>query len=353
MRRFIQSASDRFIPACAGNGSSGTISEYGTPVHPRVCGERAIPVSTKAYSYGSSPRVRGTAAHGLAVFRGPAGSSPRVRGTGLQPRSKAGNGGSSPRVRGTAPARPLVARVTTVHPRVCGERLDVAAVLADDVRFIPACAGNGPAERTACRRNPVHPRVCGERTPRRARSAHPRRFIPACAGNGRPAIPSTFAGGGSSPRVRGTGRRIPSGASERFIPACAGNGVCIRFGALRRRFIPACAGNGGDQPAVRQPTVHPRVCGERRFSCIEGQGVPGYGSSPRVRGTARAPVAVRPASSGSSPRVRGTARGQCRRCHLGEAVHPRVCGERPCSDAHLGDLRVRFIPACAGNGQQP
>ena len=62
---------------------------------------------------------------------------------------------------------------------------------------------------------------------------------------------------------------------------------------------------------------HPRVCGEQAL-----------GSSPRVRGTAEAPLLYSSLQAvGSSPRVRGTA---------------RLSG--PLEDA-LG----RFIPACAGN----
>ena len=91
---------------------------------------------------------------------------------------------------------------------------------------------------------------------------------------------------GSSPRVRGTGGRLMCGDEI-------------------GRFIPACAGNG---PAAFQspatPPVHPRVCGERyRDSDI---------------------IILR---DGSSPRVRGTVDYQAQ-----------------------GHIRVRFIPACAGNG---
>ena len=93
----------RFIPACAGNGTSCTPCTSTRSVHPRVCGER--PVEARIYSP-------------------PGGSSPRVRGTG-----------------GTG---------------ACGWR---------GCRFIPACAGNGSASPCPTRPTPVHPRVCGERGP--------------------------------------------------------------------------------------------------------------------------------------------------------------------------------------------
>ncbi len=153
------------------------------------------------------------------------------------------HGGSSPRVRGTAF---LFARGVFFG------------------RFIPACAGNrgGATEAALC--DAVHPRVCGEQSCLAARNQSPR---------------------GSSPRVRGTGTEAGrTELSGRFIPACAGNS---RRAKCRRAIRP----------------VHPRVCGEQISALMRS-----YlrrGSSPRVRGTVRAPL-----------------------CRLA------VC---------------RFIPACAGN----
>ena len=93
---------------------------------------------------------------------------------------------------------------------------------------------------------------------------------------------------GSSPRVRGTAARLGAGAR-------------------RDRFIPACAGNGSpSRRSASATTVHPRVCGER------------IGEGPH-----------KGLDAGSSPRVRGTVRGT-----------PMAGG------------RVRFIPACAGNGSK-
>ena len=152
--------------------------------------------------------------------------------------------GSSPRVRGTLRSRS--------HP-------------LSSWRFIPACAGNARVLATPLDLTTVHPRVCGERANYQTESQ--RRT-------------------GSSPRVRGT-RRVCWGrdCTLRFIPACAGNAppsqygprtesvhprVCgerVRgwpIGTLRLRFIPACAGNAkaGPLPNGKHP-VHPRVCGER------------------------------------------------------------------------------------------
>ena len=196
---------------------------------------------------------------------------------------------------------------------------------------------------------------------------------------------------GSSPRVRGTVVALCfSGAQSRFIPACAGNGawqpglqhkqavhprVCGERVALRpvpsecfgssprvrgtvqpgqivqvtRRFIPACAGNGGwPSVAATRRTVHPRVCGERGFGIIRGTRF--IGSSPRVRGTAAftAFAASRlrfiPACAGNGA-LRPVPRASV-------SVHPRVCGERASVFMMFFSLQ-RFIPACAGNGCAP
>ena len=200
----------RFIPACAGNGVLRGVHGSSPPVHPRVCGERGVWRSSSYTPLGSSPRVRGT---GRA--KGPVGDSPRFIP------ACAGNGKS---VMPTADSTP-------VHPRVCGEReigisLDVDSdgssprVRGTGVpgqgsgfqrRFIPACAGNGSSSPTTTRSSTVHPRVCGERL----------------VGESCRRIND-----GSSPRVRGTafaGAVDPQ--RFRFIPACAGNG--IQFDRLR------------------------------------------------------------------------------------------------------------------------
>ena len=274
--------------------------------------------------------------------------------------------GSSPRVRGT---------------------VKIAGSVVLSLRFIPACAGNGGLPPPDNVQGTVHPRVCGERgtlrpaqgdrggssprvrgtvlahgwTPRRCR------FIPACAGNGDPPALRTsrlavhprvcgerlvFEGqdgldGGSSPRVRGTVRgQYGSSGPGRFIPACAGNGA----------FSPC---------STTEPSVHPRVCGERD----RGRPVDllDDGSSPRVRGTGRS-RSTRPGHSRFIPACAGNgARGSLRR--RSPSVHPRVCGERVSEHWNrtvidgssprvrgtvnrldgLEQLR-RFIPACAGNG---
>ncbi len=98
-------------------------------------------------------------------------------------------------------------------------------------------------------------------------------------------LPAARGHTGSSPHARGT-----------LLP--------FRHTFSLNRFIPACAGNAGDgSGSVRVWSVHPRMRGER----------PGRHAAPF-------------AGRGSSPHARGTPEPE-----------------------HLADLRVRFIPACAGN----
>ncbi len=175
----------------------------------------------------------------------------------------------------------------SVHPRGCGEHLNLAAanswrsgssprvrgtlfLVAVDLsstRFIPAGAGNTRKTPRYCYPGSVHPRGCGEHTA----TAH-RRICRA----------------GSSPRVRGTlngAKRVPD--QRRFIPAGAGNtnpvvksnlaktvhprGCGEHFNEVVRmsldvRFIPAGAGNTTQKRfSLSGLPVHPRGCGEHNW----------------------------------------------------------------------------------------
>ena len=151
---------------------------------------------------------------------------------------------------------------------------------------------------------------------------------------------------GSSPRARGTGS-IVQGAhlSVRFIPACAGN---RNLASLHSAHMP----------------VHPRVRGEQCWRA----GVASFsrGSSPRARGTAKAPCTPAalsrfiPACAGNRrsgrfspsppsvhPRVRGDQAMEHtrRRSRNGSSPRARGTGGQP---KRQGPAH-RFIPACAGN----
>ena len=193
----------RFIPACAGNASD--------------------PLAVTVLLTGSSPHVRGTLSLASAI---------------------PGFHRFIPACAGNARPDRMAMLTMTVHPRMCGERLwsspifgdgdgssphvrgtlGIAGWLADECRFIPACAGNANHARNVIARRPVHPRMCGERNHLFHVSIHVH---------------------GSSPHVRGTLDMMDR---------------CV----LDIRFIPACAGNAAFAAASDSSSpVHPRMCGER------------------------------------------------------------------------------------------
>ena len=131
----------RFIPACAGNASAACASMRTDTVHPRMCGERLTILQLKLDYLGSSPHVRGTHSQRcprpslrrfIPACAGNAGTytvtmsadkvHPRMCGERAMRRSSLTiTSGSSPHVRGTHEPRQ--------HRR-------------NHRRFIPACAGN-------------------------------------------------------------------------------------------------------------------------------------------------------------------------------------------------------------------
>ena len=359
----------RFIPACAGNALSTPCFPNPTSVHPRMRGERTGSRKARLTHGGSSPHARGTPTYTYSYLY-------LLR--------------FIPACAGNACFSRLAALNVTVHPRMRGERV----VLRDGLslldgssphargtrepvpggdhpnRFIPACAGNAHLANFRCRIDTVHPRMRGERTvvsrsTRAAVGSSPhargtqrhrrllglwRRFIPACAGNAvwlnaaptRPTVHPRMRGerraergrtgslGGSSPHARGTlSLYALRHSSIRFIPACAGNALFVDHDSIlntvhprmrgergrqagvtpsRGRFIPACAGNASSSSVPLDAiSVHPRMRGERRSYS-----------------------AMMSTMNGSSPHARGT----------------RATG-------HQHADRGRFIPACAGNAQDP
>ena len=173
----------RFIPAYAGNALKTRRCRCRGTVHPRVCGERLPVVSIAKDDCGSSPRMRGTLRRGQLPFQVIDGSSPRMRGTRACTAHKFRRVRFIPAYAGNASMWIILALLSPVHPRVCGERFSSASNPKQHMRFIPAYAGNAFSTAFLFAGRAVHPRVCGERSPRYAPVA--RAF-------------------GSSPRMRGT-----------------------------------------------------------------------------------------------------------------------------------------------------
>ena len=150
---------------------------------------------------------------------------------------------------------------------------------------------------------------------------------------------------GSSPRVRGEPLpRQGRGPALRIIPACAGR-------------------THGHTLPEEQPSDHPRVCVANGYDAYPGIEVDG--SSPRVRGERKSGLVgisflrIIPACAGRTspttstakaaadhPRVCGANPERGRRRQQGDGSSPRVRGKRPTTTRK--ELRVRIIPACAG-----
>ena len=354
----------RFIPAWAGNRPAPRPRRTARAVHPRVGGEQCIPPPDRRPARGSSPRGRGTGRR-LAAFP-------------LRPRFIPAWAGNSCRQAPTAGCRP-------VHPRVGGEQAcsssaqDGASGSSPrgrgtdpdkieqiyDARFIPAWAGNRGAIATMSKSISVHPRVGGEQdsryefaivivgssprgrgTARQPPDARYRcRFIPAWAGNS-VFHHQTVVLRAVHPRVGGEQRTRDERVLDKPGSSPRGRGTASRLVALAlmSRFIPAWAGNSSQRRRHGDRlTVHPRVGGEQepgsRLLLLPA------GSSPRGRGTARAPEAGSwalrfiPAWAGNSDVIL--------RDKVVQAVHPRVGGEQ---EAIRGIWEVRGGSSPRGRG---
>ena len=294
----------RFIPACAGNACAAVARPRFSPVHPRVRGERDPNEVRQVQADGSSPRARGT--HTSARCRACSWRFiPACAGNALENARPVGVVSVHPRVRGERPPqkRQTLASIGS-SPRARGTLMPLL-ILFTMWRFIPACAGNAPTARPGSPISTVHPRVRGERPDRDCRRRHvvgssPRArgtrlfelvhghvswFIPACAGN---ASDGRYKSGKRAvhPRVRGerSPLAIEADGTVGSSPRARGTQPNLPVPDRPRRFIPACAGNAqthGSTPSMA--SVHPRVRGERDFG--QAVGVVGCGSSPRARGT--------------------------------------------------------------------
>ena len=169
------------------------------------------------------------------------------------------------------------------------------------------------------------------------------------------------------PRVRGehTLRELHRKRQDGSSPRARGTPVAADPQLFCMRIIPACAGN--TRLPARKSRVradHPRVRGEHEE--IYGVGQAPYGSSPRARGTrltmdiAGLRVRIIPACAGNTSAARWNI--------TAESDHPRVRGEHllgsgclthtdgssprargtPVFEQRLDSLD-RIIPACAGN----
>ena len=152
------------------------------------------------------------------------------------------------------------------------------------------------------------------------------RLSPACAGNARP---SSWSAGSVpvQPRVCGerTWQRLRGNGGGGSAPHVRGTQPARLGDGAQHRFSPACAGNACANTATGMAvSVQPRVCGERarEYGALVGMD----GSAPRVRGTHH-PAVVERAKRRFSPACAGNATGKTQG-RQDRPVQPRVCGER-------------------------
>ncbi len=172
--------------------------------HPRVCGEKSGLMRSNATGTGSPPRVRGKDVSG-------ADATPWIRIT--------------PACAGKSFTSMKCFRAIQDHPRVCGEKTEIAYVVflsegspprvrgkvlrtlrhRNSVGITPACAGKSRYRSLCVAVCRDHPRVCGEKVLSNLAKA---------------------VAAGSPPRVRGKGARICQNLERVGItPACAGKSV--------------------------------------------------------------------------------------------------------------------------------
>ena len=242
-----QEAHERSIPAPAGKTPRRLRGEAGARVHPRACGENQERWLRAPTGEGPSPRLRGKRCW-------PPPSTPPRRSIPA-PAGKTRSTGSA-----TGPE--------SVHPRACGENImrgrassqicgpsprlrgkpEAHSQASMTERSIPAPAGKTEPGTSSARAARVHPRACGENVDIAAQSIATR---------------------GPSPRLRGKRSRVAWGAAVvGSIPAPAGKTSENRPGQEAVAVHPrACGENPGSMTAaegIAGPS--PRLRGKRTAS---------------------------------------------------------------------------------------
>ncbi len=272
-------------PACAGKRLPPVLQALNAKDHPRVCGEKIDTRLIIENSIGSPPRVRGKALL-LDVALSAIRITPACAGKSYAARSGRRNWWDHPRVCGEKQhPQHIIAQAEGSPPRVRGKAF-IDTIVSGDTGITPACAGKRYGDGTARRRIKDHPRVCGEKVV---------------------LVPAAEAAVGSPPRVRGK----------------------VKHRAIQRRnfgITPACAGKSAQLRRSRPlQKNHPRVCGEKAFSCAIW--LPSRGSPPRVRGK-DGNVSHLLRRNRITPACAGK-RTSGHICAVKSWDHPRVCGEKP------------------------
>ena len=242
MRKEILRIIHGITPAYAGKREGPKNAQSKVGDHPRVCGEKCIPLTRGHGRQGSPPRMRGKVQLGeidlqdiwiTPAYAGKSGPCPdRVPPAGDHPRvcgEKSQSTSASPRALGSPP------RVRGKGVKQSNSRIRMG--------ITPAYAGKSCIYRSTTSISWDHPRVCGEKSFKTSTSCWSK---------------------GSPPRMRGKG-----------IQPC---NQWVRVG-----ITPAYAGKRYEemlQQAGRKD--HHRVCGEKQKNCPLVSVI--WGSPPRMRG---------------------------------------------------------------------
>ena len=194
----------RITPACAGKRAGPNNSLTGNQDHPRVCGEKAITVSSAHIMRGSPPRVRGKDL-GLDVPGQTVGITPACAGKRKRPK------------RWVRPPKD--------HPRVCGEKSASQMRSRSSRGSPPRMRGKGASKTLPCRKSGITPAYAGKRCSSRrccgCRWDHPRVCGEKMFGKN-----SNIQDVGSPPRVRGKVlKELIALLFHGITPACAGKSV--------------------------------------------------------------------------------------------------------------------------------
>ena len=152
----------RFIPACAGNAFTPAVHQKFVTVHPRMRGERLAALPCAGIFTGSSPHARGTHP-GMGVSQLQDRFIPACAGNADERKMTLEGSPVHPRMRGErVPFLAAMRSNTGSSPHARGTRRTLSA-RRSTMRFIPACAGNALVPSAWDSITAVHPRMRGER----------------------------------------------------------------------------------------------------------------------------------------------------------------------------------------------
>ena len=293
----------RIIPAHAGQTLSVCLAAVAASDHPRACGANDAGGAGVAALHGSSPRMRGKLIIVVPVHATQR-IIPAHAGQTCGIRLGSGRCSDHPRACGAnAPARFQLAGVAGSSPRMRGKR-QVQKHNEFRGRIIPAHAGQTSASSASSSPTTDHPRACGanqgQRHPsRRLPGSSPRmrgkllgqlanrihrRIIPAHAGQTRRCV-VTQDFSADHPRACGA-NSVGVGVAPVELgssPRMRGKLPVIHRDETNDRIIPAHA---GQTPSLEMPQYmtsdHPRACGANPTDSQPSSRL--AGSSPRMRG---------------------------------------------------------------------